>query len=80
MDSKQVLGSFQQSDKKTHRLDTYARIAAINNKRCPKRLRELAKPKKQPHNDQNDYAANFDLNYYRTTKPHGTETNRNLKK
>jgi len=76
VDSKQVSGPFQQSDKKIFLLDTYARIAAINNKRCPKRLRELAKPKKQ-YNERN--AMNYDLNYYHTTKPYASETNRSLK-
>lgn len=73
-------GGFQQSDKKTF-LDTYAHIAASNNKRCPKRLRELAKPKKQfNQNDRNDYAASFDLNYYRgASKSYGNDVNRNLK-
>ncbi|XP_076231277.1 uncharacterized protein LOC143177295 [Calliopsis andreniformis] len=35
----------QESKKKKFLLDTYARIAAARNKRCSKRLHELAKPK-----------------------------------
>ena len=66
MDSKQV--PFHQFDKKAFLLDTYARIVASNNRCCPKRLRELAKPKRQAHSDLNDYAANFDLNYGHVTK------------
>lgn len=75
MDSKQ--GPLHQFDKKAVLLDTYARIVANNNRRCPKRLRELAKPKRQIHSDQNDYAANFDLNYGRATKTYRTEDKRN---
>lgn len=76
MDSKQVSGP---SDKKTFLLDTYARIAATNNRRCPKRLRELAKPKRQARS--NDYSANFDLNYGHATKTktYMTEIRRSLK-
>ncbi|XP_011863055.1 PREDICTED: uncharacterized protein LOC105559407 [Vollenhovia emeryi] len=36
VDSKQVSGPFRQFDKKTFLLDTYARIVANNNRRCPK--------------------------------------------
>ncbi|KAL6420039.1 hypothetical protein ACFW04_001223 [Cataglyphis niger] len=74
VDSKQVSGP---SDKKTFLLDTYARIAATNNRRCPKRLRELAKPKRQARS--NDYSANFDLNYDHATKTYMTEMRRSLK-
>lgn len=77
MDSKQ--GLFQQFDKKTFLLDTYARIVANNNRRCPKRLRELAKPKRQARSNQNDYVANFDLNYSRATKTYRKEDKRDLK-
>lgn len=79
VDSKQVSGQFHQSDKKTFLLDTYARIAATNNKRCPKRLRELAKPRRQARSDQNDCSANFDLNYGHATKTYMTEIRRSLK-
>ncbi|XP_077282157.1 uncharacterized protein LOC143908382 [Temnothorax americanus] len=79
VDSKQVSGQFHQLDKKTFLLDTYARIVANNNRRCPKRLRELAKPKRQARSDQNDYAANFDLNYGHVTKTYRAEDKRNLK-
>lgn len=79
VDSKQVSGPFHEVDKKIFLLDTYARIVASNNRRCPKRLRELAKPKKQARSDQNDYAANFDLNYGHVTKAYRTEDKRNLK-
>lgn len=78
VDSKQVLGSHQ-FDKKAFLLDTYARIVASNNRRCPKRLRELAKPKRQVCSDQNDYALNFDLNYGHVTKTYRTEDKRNIK-
>lgn len=77
MDSKQ--GPLHQFDKKAFLLDTYAHIVANNNRRCPKRLRELAKPKRQARSDQNDYAANFDLNYGRATKTFRTGDKRNLK-
>ena len=78
MDSKQV--PFHQFDKKALLLDTYARIVASNNRRCPKRLRELAKPKRQARSDLNDYAANFDLNYGHVTKTYCTEDkSKNLK-
>ncbi|KAM0730628.1 hypothetical protein ACS0PU_002957 [Formica fusca] len=79
VDSKQVSGPFHQSDKKTFLLDTYARIAATNNRRCPKRLREFAKPKRQACSNQNDYSANFDLNYGHATKTYMTEIRRSLK-
>lgn len=78
MDSKQVSG-FHQLDKKAFLLDTYARIVASNNRRCPKRLRELAKPKRQTRNDQDDNAVNFNLNYGHVTKIYRTEDKRNLK-
>ncbi|XP_020296179.1 uncharacterized protein LOC109861079 [Pseudomyrmex gracilis] len=71
VDSKQASNSLYQSDKKL--LDTYARIAASYNRRCPKRLRELAKPKKPGSSDQSNSSANFDLNY-RVSKPYGTKT------
>ncbi|XP_018392716.1 PREDICTED: uncharacterized protein LOC108771837 [Cyphomyrmex costatus] len=77
VDSKQV--PFHQFDKKTFFLDTYARIVASNNRRCPKRLRELAKPKRQARSDQNDYATHFNLNYNHVTKTYRTEDKRNLK-
>lgn len=79
MDSKQVSEPFHQSDKKTFLLDSYARIVATNNRRCPKRLRELAKPKRQARSNQNDYPANFDLNYGHTTKTYMTEIRHGLK-
>jgi len=77
VDSKQVSGSFHQSDKKALLLDTYARIVATNNRRCPKRLRELAKPKRQARS--NEYPANFDLNYGHGTKTYMTEIRHGLK-
>ncbi|XP_018316326.1 uncharacterized protein [Mycetomoellerius zeteki] len=78
VDSKQV--PFHQFDKKAFLLDTYARIVASNNRRCPKRLRELAKPKKQARSDLNDYTANFNLNYRHVTKIYRTEDkSKNLK-
>lgn len=64
MDSKQLSKPFNQSDKKTFLLDTYARIVATNNRRCPKRLRDLAKPKKQASSDKNNDSTNFDLNWH----------------
>ncbi|XP_067210423.1 uncharacterized protein [Linepithema humile] len=76
IDSKQ--GTLQQADKKTFLLDTYARIVASNNRRCPKRLRELAKPKRQARNDQNDYFSNFEPNYPNTAKTYGDKTKRTL--
>ncbi|XP_011700538.1 PREDICTED: uncharacterized protein LOC105457527 [Wasmannia auropunctata] len=79
VDSKQVSGPFHQNDKKAFLLDTYARIVASNNRRCPKRLRELAKPKRQARSDQHDYTANFDLNYGHVTKTYRTDDKRNLK-
>ncbi|XP_071653851.1 uncharacterized protein [Temnothorax longispinosus] len=79
VDSKQVSGPFHQFDKKTFLLDTYVCIVANNNRRCPKRLRELAKPKRQARSDQNDHAANFDLNYGHVTKTYRVEDKRNLK-
>lgn len=79
VDSKQVLGPFHEVDKKTFLLDTYAHIVASNNRRCSKRLRELAKSKRQARSDQNDYAANFDLNYGHIAKAYRTEDKRNLK-
>ncbi|XP_070154720.1 uncharacterized protein [Polyergus mexicanus] len=79
VDSKQVSGPFHQSDKKTFLLDSYARIAATNNRRCPKRMREFAKPKRQARSNQNDYSANFDLNYGHATKTYMTEIRRSLK-
>ncbi|XP_036151325.1 uncharacterized protein LOC118648897 [Monomorium pharaonis] len=76
VDSKQVSGF--QFDKKAFLLDTYARIAASNYRRYPKRIRELAKPKKQAHHsDQDDIAVNFTLNYGRVTKTYRTEDKRN---
>jgi len=77
VDSKQVLEPFHQFDKKTFFFDTYARIVANNNRYYPKRLRQLAKPKRQARSDQNDYAANFDLNYGHQT--YRVEDKRNLK-
>ncbi|XP_018373611.1 PREDICTED: uncharacterized protein LOC108767959 [Trachymyrmex cornetzi] len=78
VDSKQVL--FHQFDKKAFLLDTYACIVASNNRRYPKRLRELAKPKRQARSDLNDYAANFDLNYGHVTKTYRMENkSKNLK-
>lgn len=68
----------QQADKKTFLLDTYARIVANNNRRCPKRLRELAKPKRQARNDQNDYFSNFDPDYPNTARTYAAETKRSL--
>ncbi|XP_032675286.1 uncharacterized protein LOC116846051 isoform X2 [Odontomachus brunneus] len=64
VDNKQLSKPFNQSDKKTFLLDTYARIVATNNRRCPKRLRDLAKPKKQVSNDKSDDSTNFDLNWH----------------
>jgi len=64
----------QQADKKTFLLDTYAHIVASNNRCCPKRLRELAKPKRQVRNDQNDYFPN----YPDTTGTYGAKTKRIL--
>lgn len=72
IDSKQ--GTLQQADKKTFLLDTYARIVASNNRCCPKRVRELAKPKRQVCNDKNDYFSNFDPIYSSTC----AETKRTL--
>ncbi|KAL0131202.1 hypothetical protein PUN28_002635 [Cardiocondyla obscurior] len=79
VDSKQVSGPFNQIDKKTFLLDTYARIVANNNRRCPKRLRELAKPKRQARSNQNNYDVNFDLNYGHVTKQYHTENKHNLR-
>ncbi|XP_018341837.1 PREDICTED: uncharacterized protein LOC108748285 isoform X2 [Trachymyrmex septentrionalis] len=59
--------------------DTYARIVASNNRCCPKRLRQLAKPKRQARSDLNDYAANFDLNYGHVTKTYMKDKSKNLK-
>lgn len=79
MDSKQVSGPFHQLDKKAFLLDTYARIVASNNRRCPKRLRELAKPKRQARSAQDDNVVNFNLNYGHVTKTYRTEDKHNLK-
>jgi len=79
VDSKQISGQFYQFDKKSFLLDTYARIVASNNRRCPKRLHELAKPKRLARNDQNNYAANFDLNYGHINKTYHMEDKRNIK-
>ncbi|XP_014485011.1 PREDICTED: uncharacterized protein LOC106749762 [Dinoponera quadriceps] len=64
VDNKQLSKPFNQSDKKTFLLDTYARIVATNNRRCPKRLRDLAKPKRQTCSDRNGDSMNFDLNWH----------------
>lgn len=64
VDNKQLSKLFNQSDKKTFLLDTYARIVATNNRRCSKRLRDLSKPKRQVCNDQNEDCTNFDLNWH----------------
>ncbi|XP_025163814.1 uncharacterized protein LOC112590693 [Harpegnathos saltator] len=64
VDSKQLSKPFNQFDKKTFLLDTYARIVATNNRRCPKRLRDLAKPKIQVCNDRNEDSTNFDLKWH----------------
>ncbi|XP_012141346.1 uncharacterized protein LOC100876397 [Megachile rotundata] len=53
----------QESKKKKFLLDTYARIVAARNKRCSKRLHELAKPKNPVRNDAYD---NYD--YFQTMK------------
>jgi len=42
-------------------------------------LRELAKSKRPARSDQNNYAANFDLNYGHITKTYHTEDKRNIK-
>ncbi|XP_043686104.1 uncharacterized protein LOC122637796 [Vespula pensylvanica] len=53
--------------KKKNLLDSYARITATRNRRCPKRLRDLAKPKRNSIGNENAYG-NFDKNYYNTVK------------
>ncbi|KAI4501647.1 hypothetical protein M0802_002982 [Mischocyttarus mexicanus] len=60
--------------RKENLLDSYARITATRNRRCPKRLRELAKPKKSSISNDDVYG-NFDKNYYHTMKNFPQKTN-----
>ncbi|XP_043250397.1 uncharacterized protein LOC122396243 [Colletes gigas] len=63
----------QESKKKRFLLDTYARIVAARNKRCSKRLNELAKPK--TYSKQAEDYEHFD-NYFQTIKNYNTKHSR----
>ncbi|XP_076625367.1 uncharacterized protein LOC143343892 [Colletes latitarsis] len=63
----------QESKKKRFLLDTYARIVAARNKRCSKRLNELAKPK--TYSKQAEVYEHFD-NYFETINNYNTKLSR----
>ncbi|KAI4491457.1 hypothetical protein M0804_002849 [Polistes exclamans] len=65
---------FNDLGRKQNLLDSYARITAMRNKRCPKRLRELAKSKNNSIDNDNLYG-NFDKNYYHSVKNLMPKTN-----
>ncbi|XP_053985948.1 uncharacterized protein LOC128880181 [Hylaeus volcanicus] len=63
----------QESKKKKFLLDTYARIVAARNKRCSKRLNELAKPKN--YLARAEAHEEFD-NYFQTIKSYNPKLSR----
>lgn len=60
--------------KKKNLLDSYARITATRNRRCPKRLLDLAKPMRNYICNEDSYG-NFDKNYYNPVKTFAPKIN-----
>ncbi|KAK2575828.1 hypothetical protein KPH14_007206 [Odynerus spinipes] len=62
--------------KKKNLLDSYARITASRNRRCPKRLRELARPSNKRTSIGNEETyGNFGKNFYQNTKSYPPRAN-----